>query len=628
MSDAPQLPGPEIIKSFVKTLPSGPGVYRMFDEAGTVIYVGKARNLKARVTNYTRYEGNSVRIGRMISATRSMEFVTTNTESEALLLEANMIKRLKPRYNVLLRDDKSFPYILMATEHKAAELTKHRGVRRKKGHYFGPFASVTAVNRTIAALQKAFLLRNCSDSYYEGRTRPCLQHQIKRCAAPCTGEISIEDYQQLVDDAVKFLSGKSRTVQADLSLEMQKASEEMNFERAAMLRDRIAALSLIQGQGDMSAQSVSDADIFAIHQEAGKFCIQVFFFRAHQNWGNHAYYPRADKSYDEKEVLTAFIAQFYEARTPPKLVLVSHPVEEPKLLAEALAIRADRKVEVLAPQRGEKRSLVEHALNNARQALGRQLSESASQIQLLEGVAKTFGLDAPPRRIEVYDNSHIQGTNAVGAMVVAGREGLSKKHYRTFNIKSTDITPGDDFGMMREVLTRRFTRLVNEYEPADDSADADKDAMPDWPDVLLIDGGKGQMTAVRETLKEFNLPQKVTLIGIAKGEERNAGRETFILEGREPFMLPARDPVLYYLQRLRDESHRFAIGTHRAKRSKQIVKNPLDEIEGIGPTRKKALLTHFGSAKAVSGATLKDLQSISGISKQMAQNIYDHFNRS
>jgi len=628
MSDATTLPGPEIIKKFVKTLPSGPGVYRMFDDAGNVIYVGKARNLKARVTNYTRYDGNSVRIGRMISATRSMEFVTTNTESEALLLEANMIKRLKPRYNVLLRDDKSFPYILMATEHKAAELTKHRGVRRKKGHYFGPFASVTAVNRTIAALQKAFLLRNCTDSYYEGRTRPCLQHQIKRCAAPCTGEISIEDYQSLVDDAVRFLSGKSRTVQADLSQEMQTASEGMDFERAAMLRDRIAALSHIQGQGNMSAQTVSEADIFAIHQEAGKFCIQVFFFRAHQNWGNRAYYPRADKSHDEKEVLTAFVAQFYEARTPPKQVLLSHPVEEPKLLAEALAIRADRKVEILTPQRGEKRTLVEHALSNARQALGRQLSESASQIQLLDGMAKTFALEAPPRRIEIYDNSHIQGTNAVGAMVVAGREGLSKKHYRTFNIKSTDITPGDDFGMMREVLTRRFTRLVNEYQPADNSADADKDAMPDWPDVLLIDGGKGQVTAVRETLKEFNLPQKVTLIGIAKGEERNAGRETFILEGREPFMLPARDPVLYYLQRLRDESHRFAIGTHRAKRSKQIVKNPLDEIEGIGPTRKKSLLTHFGSAKAVSGATLKDLQAISGISKQMAQNIYDHFNRS
>lgn len=628
MSDANTSPGPDIIKKFVKTLPSGPGVYRMFDEQGNVIYVGKARNLKARVTNYTRYEGNSVRIGRMISSTRTMEFVTTNTESEALLLEANMIKRLKPRYNVLLRDDKSFPYILLATEHDAPELTKHRGVRRKKGHYFGPFASATAVNRTIAALQKAFLLRNCTDSYYEGRTRPCLQHQIKRCAAPCTGEISIKDYQGLADDAVKFLSGKSKSVQADLSKEMQTASEELDFERAALLRDRIAALSLIQGQGDMSAQTVSDADIFAIHQEAGKFCIQVFFFRAHQNWGNRAYYPRADKSFDEKEVLTAFIAQFYESRTPPKLVLLSHPAEEPKLLAEALAIRADRKVEVLVPQRGEKRSLVEHALNNARQALGRQLSESASQIQLLEGMAKTFDLDAPPRRIETYDNSHIQGTNAVGAMVVAGREGLSKKHYRTFNIKSTDITPGDDFGMMREVLTRRFTRLVNEYQPADESADADKDAMPDWPDVLLIDGGKGQMSAVRETLKQFDLPQKVTLIGIAKGEERNAGRETFILEGREPFMLPARDPVLYYVQRLRDEAHRFAIGTHRAKRSKQIVKNPLDEIEGIGPTRKKALLTHFGSAKAVSGATLKDLQSIPGISKQMAQNIYDHFNRS
>ena len=628
MSDANTSPGPDIIKKFVKTLPSGPGVYRMFDEQGNVIYVGKARNLKARVTNYTRYEGNSVRIGRMISSTRTMEFVTTNTESEALLLEANMIKRLKPRYNVLLRDDKSFPYILLATEHDAPELTKHRGVRRKKGHYFGPFASVTAVNRTIAALQKAFLLRNCTDSYYEGRTRPCLQHQIKRCAAPCTGEISIKDYQGLADDAVKFLSGKSKSVQADLSKEMQTASEELDFERAALLRDRIAALSLIQGQGDMSAQTVSDADIFAIHQEAGKFCIQVFFFRAHQNWGNRAYYPRADKSFDEKEVLTAFIAQFYESRTPPKLVLLSHPADEPKLLAEALAIRADRKVEVLVPQRGEKRSLVEHALNNARQALGRQLSESASQIQLLEGMAKTFDLEAPPRRIETYDNSHIQGTNAVGAMVVAGREGLSKKHYRTFNIKSTDITPGDDFGMMREVLTRRFTRLVNEYQPVDQSADADKDAMPDWPDVLLIDGGKGQMSAVRETLKQFDLPQKVTLIGIAKGEERNAGRETFILEGREPFMLPARDPVLYYVQRLRDEAHRFAIGTHRAKRSKQIVKNPLDEIEGIGPTRKKALLTHFGSAKAVGGATLKDLQSIPGISKQMAQNIYDHFNRS
>ena len=628
MSEAAVSPGPDIIKSFVKTLPNGPGVYRMFDEQGNVIYVGKARNLKARVTNYTRYEGNSVRIGRMISATRSMEFVTTNTESEALLLEANMIKRLRPRYNVLLRDDKSFPYILLATEHEAAELTKHRGVRRKKGHYFGPFASATAVNRTITALQKAFLLRNCSDSYYEGRTRPCLQHQIKRCAAPCTGVVSIKEYNGLVDDAVKFLSGKSKSVQAELSDEMQKASEDLDFERAALLRDRIAALSLIQSQGDMSAQTVSDADIFAIHQEAGKFCIQVFFFRAHQNWGNRAYYPRADKSLDEKEVLTAFVAQFYEARTPAKLVLLSHPVSQPKLLSEALALRADRKVELTTPQRGEKRALVEHALNNARQALGRQLSETASQTQLLEGMAKTFDLNETPRRIEVYDNSHIQGTNAVGAMIVAGREGFSKKHYRTFNIKSTEITPGDDFGMMQEVLTRRFTRLVSDYKPEDDSPDADQETMPDWPDVLLIDGGKGQISAVKKTLAQFKLPREVTIIGIAKGEERNAGRETFILEGKEPFMLPARDPVLYYVQRLRDEAHRFAIGTHRAKRSKQIVKNPLDEIEGIGPTRKKALLSHFGSAKAVSGATVKDLQTIPGISKQMAQTIHDHFNRS
>ncbi len=628
MNEATASPGPDIIKRFVKTLPSGPGVYRMLDEQQNVIYVGKARNLKARVTNYTRYEGNSVRIGRMIAATRSMEFVTTNTESEALLLEANMIKRLRPRYNVLLRDDKSFPYILLATEHEAAELTKHRGVRRKKGHYFGPFASVTAVNRTITALQKAFLLRNCSDSYYQGRTRPCLQHQIKRCAAPCTGEISIADYQQLVQDAVDFLSGKSKSVQAQLSKEMQEASENLDFERAALIRDRISALALIQSQGDMSAQSFAEGDIFAIHQEAGRFCIQVFFFRAHQNWGNRAYYPRADKSLEEAEVLEAFVAQFYENRTPPKAVLLSHPVENPKLLQEALSICADRKIEVQTPQRGEKRQLVEHALDNARQALGRQLAESASQTSLLEGMAKTFNLDEPPKRIEIYDNSHIQGTNAVGAMVVAGREGLSKKHYRTFNIKSEELTPGDDFGMMNEVLTRRFKRLVNEYEKPDEELLKDPSNMPDWPDVLLIDGGKGQLSAVRKVLEQFDLPQKVTLIGIAKGEERNAGRETFFIDGREPFMLPARDPVLYYVQRLRDEAHRFAIGTHRAKRSKAIVKNPLDEIEGIGPSRKRNLLNHFGSAKSVGRAALSDLQSVPGISKQMAQTIYDHFNRS
>ena len=626
--DSPRETGYACIAGYLKGLETSPGVYRMLDAQARVLYVGKARNLRARVSNYARPSGHSGRIERMIGETASMMFLTTRTETEALLLEQNLIKQLKPKYNVLLRDDKSFPNILVAKNHDFPQIKKHRGAKKEKGAYFGPFASAGAVNRTLNQLQKAFLLRNCSDSYYEGRTRPCLQHQIKRCAAPCTGEVSIKDYNLLVGDAVKFLSGKSKSVQTQLSEEMMQASEEMDFERAALLRDRIAALSLIQSQGDMSAQTVADADIFAIHQEAGKFCIQVFFFRAHQNWGNRAYYPRADKSLDEKEVLTAFIAQFYEARTPAKLVLLSHPANEPKLLSEALSLRADRKVEISTPQRGEKRTLVEHALNNARQALGRQLSETASQAQLLEGMAKTFDLEEPPRRIEVYDNSHIQGTNAVGAMIVAGREGFSKKHYRTFNIKSTDITPGDDFGMMREVLTRRFTRLINEFKPEDESPDADKDSMPEWPDILLIDGGKGQISAVKATLSQFKLPREVTIIGIAKGEERNAGRETFILEGKEPFMLPARDPVLYYVQRLRDEAHRFAIGTHRAKRSKQIVKNPLDEIEGIGPSRKKALLSHFGSAKAVGGATVKDLQTIPGISKTMAQNIYDHFNRS
>lgn len=619
--------GPEIIKAFVKTLPASPGVYRMIDEHEQVIYVGKARSLKARVTNYTRIEANPLRIQRMIAATRSMEFVRTQTESEALLLEANLIKRLKPRYNVLLRDDKSFPYILIATDHESAELTKHRGTRRRKGHYFGPFASVTAVNRTIAALQKAFLLRNCTDSYYAGRTRPCLQHQIKRCAAPCTGEISSDDYQALVNDAHAFLSGKSKTVQANLANEMTIASDDLDFERAAMLRDRLSALAMVQGQGGMSSQTVEEADIFAIHQEAGQFCVQVFFFRAFQNWGNHAYRPRADADLDEAEVLEAFVSQFYESRTPPKQVLLSHDLAERDLLIEALSTRLGSKVNVLTPVRGEKRDMVEHALQNAREALGRQLAEGASQVKLLAGMAETFGLDAPPRRIEIYDNSHIQGTNAVGGMVVAGVEGLSKKHYRTFNIKSEEITPGDDFGMMREVLTRRFTRLAKESDPEEKIDPEDPNAMPDWPDVLLIDGGKGQLSAVRGVLKELDLPREITLIGIAKGEERNAGRETFIMPGRQPFMLPARDPVLYYVQRLRDEAHRFAIGTHRARRKKDIVKNPLDEIDGIGPTRKRALLNHFGSAKAVGRAALADLKSIDGISSAMAQLVYDHFNR-
>ncbi|WP_029040640.1 excinuclease ABC subunit UvrC [Cucumibacter marinus] len=626
-----QKSGPDIIKAFVRTLPASPGVYRMLDDKGQVIYVGKARSLKARVNNYTRYEGNSLRIGRMISATRSMEFVTTETEGEALLLEANLIKRLKPRYNVLLRDDKSFPYILIATEHEAPEILLHRGVRRRKGHYFGPFASAHSVRKTITALQKAFLLRNCTDSFYQSRTRPCLQHQIKRCAAPCTGEISIPDYEALVEDARAFLMGKTKKVQDELSKDMNEAAENLDFERAALLRDRLSALALIQSQGDMTAQSLADADVFAIHHEAGQFCVQVFFFRAHQNWGNHAYYPRADKELTDEEVLTAFVAQFYEGRTAPRDVLVSHELLEQDLVAEALYIRSKSKVRITAPKRGEKRELVDYALTNAREALGRKLSETASQQKLLEGVRETFGLEETPRRIEVYDNSHIQGTNAVGGMIVAGREGLSKKHYRTFNIKSTELTPGDDFGMMREVLTRRFTRLINETDPETETVDPDADdsaTMPEWPDVLLIDGGKGQLGAVREILSEMDLPRHVALIGIAKGEERNAGRETFHMEGREPFMLPARDPVLYYVQRLRDEAHCFAIGTHRARRKKEMVKNPLDEIEGIGPTRKRALLNHFGSAKAVSRASQADLQAISGISSEMAQKIYDHFNRS
>ncbi|WP_196257926.1 excinuclease ABC subunit UvrC [Pelagibacterium limicola] len=625
MTDQLDRTGPDIIRRFVKTLPSGPGVYRMLDEGGNVIYVGKARNLKARVTNYTRYEGNSVRINRMISATRSMEFVRTETEAAALLLEANLIKRLKPRFNVLLRDDKSFPYILIATDHEAPELAKHRGARRRKGHYFGPFASAVAVNRTITALQKAFLLRNCSDSFYAARTRPCLQHQIKRCSAPCTGVISVPDYQALVEEARDFLSGKSKAVQDHLQKEMNAAAEGLDFERAAMLRDRLGALALIQGGGGVNAQTVAEADVFAIHQEAGNFCVQVFFYRAHQNWGNYAFYPRADENLSLPEVLEAFVAQFYENRTPPALVLLSEDLAEAEVLREALSVRADRSVKIETPRRGEKRVLVENALTNAREALGRHLSDSASQRKLLEAMGETFGLEETPRRIEIYDNSHIQGTNAVGAMVVAGLEGLSKKHYRTFNIKSKDLTPGDDFGMMREVLTRRFTRLAAESE-----VDAEDEAtgMPDWPDVLLIDGGAGQTNAVKAVLAEMNLPREVTIIGIAKGEERNAGRETFFMEGREPFMLPARDPVLYYVQRLRDEAHRFAIGTHRARRKKEMVKNPLDEIEGIGPTRKRALLQHFGSAKAVSRAAVSDLAALPGISTAMAQMIYDHFNRS
>jgi excinuclease ABC subunit C len=625
MNAPDQVSGPEVIKDFVRTLPASPGVYRMLDEAGEVIYVGKARSLKARVTNYTRPDGLPTRIQRMIYATRTMEFVRTETEAEALLLEANLIKRLRPRFNVLLRDDKSFPYILIATEHEAPELSKHRGTRRKQGHYFGPFASALAVKRTITSLQKAFLLRTCSDSFYKARTRPCMLYQIKRCAGPCTGEISLTDYAELVDEARQFLSGKTKSVQDHLQRDMNAAAENLDFERAAMMRDRLSALALVQSQGDIASKTVEEADVFAVAHEAGQFCVQVFFFRAFQNWGNHAYRPRADSTLTETEVLEAFLVQFYEDRTPPKLVLVSQPLAEQDLIEEALSSRAGYKVSVQHPQRGEKRELVAYAHNNAREALGRQLAEGATQRTLLEGVAELFGLEEPPQRIEVYDNSHISGTNAVGAMIVAGEEGFSKKHYRTFNIKNTELTPGDDFGMMREVLTRRFSRLAAE---SDVSAEDEQTGMPDWPDVVFIDGGAGQLNAVREVIAGLNLPKEVTFIGIAKGEERDAGREKFFMEGKDAFMLPHRDPVLYYVQRLRDEAHRFAIGTHRAKRKKEAIKNPLDEIDGIGPTRKRALLQHFGSAKAVSRASLSDLAQIPGVSSQMAQLIYDHFNRS
>ncbi len=626
MNDMDKSPsGAEVIRAFVKTLPASPGVYRMIDAEGEVMYVGKARNLKARVTNYTRPEGLELRLQRMIAATHTMEFVRTETESAALLLEANLIKRLKPRFNVLLRDDKSFPYILIATGHEAPELMKHRGVRRREGHYFGPFASALAVKRTITSLQKAFLLRTCSDSFYKARTRPCMLHQIKRCAAPCTGEISIEAYGELVEEARQFLSGKSKSVQDHLARDMNSAAENLDFERAAMMRDRLSALALVQSQGEMGGHSVEEADVFGIAHEAGQFCVQVFFFRAHQNWGNHAFRPRANSSLSETEVLEAFITQFYEDRTPPKLVLLSHALAERRLIEEALSSRAGSRVTVSVPQRGEKRELVTYAVNNAREALGRQLAEGATQRNLLEGVAELFGLEEAPRRIEVYDNSHISGTNAVGAMIVAGEEGFSKKHYRTYNIRSTELTPGDDFGMMREVLTRRFSRLAAEN---DTEAEDESTGMPDWPDVVFIDGGAGQLNAVREVVAGLNLQKEVIFIGIAKGEERDAGREKFFMEGRDAFMLPHRDPVLYYVQRLRDEAHRFAIGTHRARRKKDAIENPLDEIEGVGPARKRALLQHFGSAKAVSRASLADLASIPGVSSQMAQLIYDHFNRS
>jgi len=625
-------PGAAVISAAVKTLPNAPGVYRMINQGGQVLYVGKARSLKKRVVSYTRLGGQNNRIARMIRATAAMDFVRTRTETEALLLEANLIKRLRPRFNVLLRDDKSFPYILMTRDHEAPMIVKHRGARKRKGEYFGPFASAGAVGRTINALQKAFLIRSCSDAVYESRTRPCLLYQIKRCSAPCTGEIDIPAYGKLVEEAEAFLSGKSQAVRADLAQEMEKASAAFDFERAAIYRDRLAALSHIQSHQGVNPHSVEEADVFAIHQEGGMACVQVFFFRTGQNWGNRAYFPKADKSVEPAEVLSAFLAQFYDDKPVPKLVLVSEDFEERGLLAEALSERAGRKVAVNVPQRGEKHELVEHALTNAREALGRKLAETSSQTRLLTALGETFGLERPPQRIEVYDNSHIMGTNAVGGMIVAGPEGFSKPHYRKFNIRSEDLTPGDDFGMMREVLTRRFSRLLKEAGPRpapespDESGEAENqsDTLPAWPDLVVIDGGKGQLTAALAVLEELGISDQ-PIVSIAKGRDREAGRESFHMPGRQPFMLPHRDPVLYFIERLRDEAHRFAIGSHRVRRKKAMAANPLDEIAGIGPSRKRALLRHFGTARAVSRAGIEDLMDVEGISEQMAEAIYDHF---
>jgi excinuclease ABC subunit C len=675
----------------------------MMDLRGEVIYVGKARNLKARVSNYTRLGGHTNRIARMIASTATMEFVTTATESEALLLEANLIKRFKPYYNVLMRDDKSFPYILISREHAAPQIRKHRGARNLKGEYFGPFASAGSVNRTINMLERAFLLRSCSDSYYESRTRPCLLYQIKRCSAPCTGEIALPDYERLVDEAVRFLRGKTDAVQKKLNTLMEEASEALEFERAARYRDRLAALAHVQAVQGINPRGVEEADVFAIYSQGGQSCVQVFFFRSGQNWGNRAYFPRADRSVELEEILESFIAQFYDDK----------PVDFPEraLLAEALSIKAERKVEIVIPQRGEKAGLVAHALINAKEALGRKMADVSSQAKLLDGVATVFGLAGRPERIEVYDNSHIQGTNAVGAMIVAGPEGFAKNQYRKFNIKSETLTPGDDYAMMKEVLRRRFTRLAKEragqsfeaetvgdtplpvgeggatapgegVQPFDNAAPltptlshwergraaassegagqvmeaaedappaeldidtqsletengeaAEEEGLPDpetkasgWaaPDLVLIDGGAGQLAAAHEVLAELGISD-VPLAGIAKGPDRNAGREHFFMRGRPSFVLEARDPVLYFVQRLRDEAHRFAIGTHRAKRSKAISANPLDEIPGVGAKRRRALLKHFGSAKAISRAGIEDLQAVEGISAAMAKTIYDFF---
>jgi excinuclease ABC subunit C len=657
--------GRDAIVHAIKEAPSRPGVYRMIDGRGDVLYVGKAKNIKKRIAAYARPTGLDTRIERMIAQTRTLEFVVTRTETEALLLEANLIKRLRPRFNVTLRDDKSFPYILITSDHWAPQILKHRGARSRPGQYYGPFASVWAVNRTVNALQRAFLLRSCSDPFFESRTRPCLLYQIKRCSAPCTKEIDYPDYAALVREANAFLSGRSKSVKEELAGAMEKASTALDFEHAAIYRDRLSALSAIQSQQGINPRTVEEADVFAVHQQGGFTCVEVFFFRTGQNWGNRAYFPKADKSLGPGEVLSAFLAQFYDDKPPPRLILISHAIEDRALLAEALCTKSGHKIEISLPQRGEKKDLIAHALANAREALGRKLAETSSQQKLLNQLAETFGLPHPPRRIEVYDNSHIQGTNAVGAMIVAGPEGFRKKDYRKFNIRSTELTPGDDFAMMREVLERRFKRLMNEAPrtlpsplageggaaqsaapgegpripagagilepspalallgvPPPQGGREDDDESP-WPDLVLIDGGLGQLNAAREVLA--GLGAEVPLVAIAKGPDRDAGRETFFLPGRDSFKLPPRDPVLYFVERLRDEAHRFAVGSHRTRRARDMREAGLQEIAGIGPTRKRALLHHFGTLKAIERASVTDLMQVEGISAETARRIYEFF---
>ncbi len=609
------LTGPEVIAACVRTLDGSPGVYRMLDAESRVLYVGKARNLRARVSNYARASGHSGRIARMIHETASMMVLTTRTETEALLLEQNLIKQLKPRYNVLLRDDKSFPNILISATHAFPQIKKHRGTRSEKGTYFGPFASAGAVNRTLNQLQKVFLLRNCTDAMFESRSRPCLLHQIKRCSAPCVGKITPQDYGALVAEASQFLEGKTTRVQADLAAAMAEASQAMEFERAAALRDRIRALTQVQSAQGINPAGVAEADVVALHLEGGQACVQVFFIRANQSWGNADFYPRTGAGAEEPEILEAFLAQFYDNKEPPRLILLSHALENPDLVTQLLSDRAGRKVELAVPQRGEKAELVENAARNARESLARKMAESASQNRLLSGLAEAFGLDSPPRRIEVYDNSHIQGTNAVGGMIVAGPDGFLKSQYRKFNIKSDAGANSDDFGMMKEVLTRRFERLLKEDPDRTSGA---------WPDLLLIDGGAGQVSAVAQIMQDLGV-EDIAIVGVAKGVDRDAGKEEFHRPGAPPFALPHTDAVLYFVQRLRDEAHRWAIGAHRAKRAKAVSATPLDDVPGVGAARKKALLAHFGSAKAVARAGLSDLTAVDGISESLARKIHDFF---